>query len=142
MGQRLRRGRQGRAASPTPTSAPARASDVAGFLPDGDGETVPSTVDGILYPVHPLQITAMGMLAADSLDLEDLAEACAAEHRWEFMVGPGAAADPEGHRIAFQPDRCDVTGGGRMTLLLRSQLGRANLMRRVGRLEQAFGVCW
>ena len=44
---------------------------------DGDGETVPSTVDGIAYPVHPLQITAMGMLAADSLNLEDLADACA-----------------------------------------------------------------
>ncbi len=54
---------------------------VAGFLPDGDGETVPSTVDGIAYPVHPLQITAMGMLAADSLNLEDLADACAREER-------------------------------------------------------------
>jgi kynurenine formamidase len=73
---------------------------VAGFLPDGDGETVPSTVDGILYPIHPLQITAMGMLASDSLNLEDLAEACAAEQRWEFLVAaaplrvPGATGSP------------------------------------------------
>jgi len=59
---------------------------VAGFLPDGDGETVPSTVEGIAYPIHPLQITAMGMLASDSLNLEDLAEACEAERRWEFLV--------------------------------------------------------
>ncbi len=73
---------------------------VAGFLPDGDGETVPSTVDGIAYPVHPLQITAMGMLAADSLNLEDLAAACAQEQRWEFLVAlaplrvPGATGSP------------------------------------------------
>jgi kynurenine formamidase len=73
---------------------------VAGFLPDGDGETVPSTVDGIAYPVHPLQITAMGMLAADSLNLEDLAEACEAAQRWEFLVViaplrvPGATGSP------------------------------------------------
>ncbi|MGO9498544.1 MAG: cyclase family protein [Acidimicrobiales bacterium] len=59
---------------------------VAAFLPDGDGETVPSTVEGIAYPVHPLQITAMGMLASDSLNLEDIAQACAAMQRWEFMV--------------------------------------------------------
>jgi hypothetical protein len=69
-------------------------------LPDGDGETVPSTVEGIDYPVHPLQITAMGMLASDSLDLEDLAAACEAEQRWEFMVVlaplriPGATGSP------------------------------------------------
>ncbi len=62
------------------------ARHVAGFLPDGDGETVPSTVEGIAYPIHPLQITAMGMLASDSLNLEDLAEACEAEQRWEFLV--------------------------------------------------------
>ncbi|MGO9150843.1 MAG: cyclase family protein [Acidimicrobiales bacterium] len=76
---------------------------VAGFLPDGDGETVPSTVDGILYPVHPLQITAMGMLAADSLDLEDLAEACAAEHRWEFMVVLAPLRIPRATGSPFNP---------------------------------------
>jgi kynurenine formamidase len=59
---------------------------IAAFLPDGDGETVPSGVEGMLYPIHPLQVTAMGMLAADSLQLEDVAAACAAEGRFEFMV--------------------------------------------------------
>lgn len=73
---------------------------VAGFLPDGDGEVIPSTVEGIAYPIHPLQITAMGMLASDSLNLEDLADACEAEQRWEFMVVlaplriPGATGSP------------------------------------------------
>jgi hypothetical protein len=40
----------------------------------------------MLYPIHPLQIAAMGMLASDSLQLEDLARACEEEGRWEFMV--------------------------------------------------------
>jgi kynurenine formamidase len=59
---------------------------IAAFLPDGDGETIPSNVEGISYPIHPLQITAMGMFASDSLQLEDVARACEEEGRFEFMV--------------------------------------------------------
>jgi kynurenine formamidase len=59
---------------------------IAAFLPDGDGETVPSVVDGITYPIHPLQVVAMGMLVSDSLQFEDLAVACEQEGRYEFMV--------------------------------------------------------
>ncbi len=73
---------------------------IAAFLPDGDGETVPSNVEGIRYPIHPLQVTAMGMFASDSLQLEDVAAACAEEGRLEFMVVglplrlPGATGSP------------------------------------------------
>lgn len=59
---------------------------IAAFLPDGDGETVPSVVEGITYPIHPLQVVAMGMLVSDSLQFEDLVEACEEEGRYEFMV--------------------------------------------------------
>jgi len=59
---------------------------IAAFLPDGDGEAIPSCVDGMTYPIHPLQIVAMGMLTADSLQFEDLARACEEEGRFEFMV--------------------------------------------------------
>jgi kynurenine formamidase len=59
---------------------------IAAFLPDGDGETVPSVVDGITYPIHPLQVVAMGMLVSDSLQFEDLVGACEEENRYEFMV--------------------------------------------------------
>jgi kynurenine formamidase len=59
---------------------------IAAFLPDGDGEAVPSVVDGVTYPIHPLMIVAMGMLASDSLQLEDLVTACAQEGTNEFMV--------------------------------------------------------
>jgi kynurenine formamidase len=59
---------------------------IAAFLPDGDGETVPSVVAGITYPIHPLQVVAMGMLVSDSLQFEDLVAACEEEGRYEFMV--------------------------------------------------------
>jgi kynurenine formamidase len=59
---------------------------VSVFLPDGDGETVPSHVDGIAYPIHLLQIVAMGMICADSLQFEELVKVCEEEQRWEFMV--------------------------------------------------------
>lgn len=73
---------------------------IAGFLPDGDGETVPSVVEGITYPIHPLQVVAMGMLVSDSLQFEDLVQVCAQEGRFDFMVVglplrlPGATGSP------------------------------------------------
>lgn len=73
---------------------------IAAFLPDGDGETVPSNVEGIPYPIHVLQQVAMGMLISDSLALEDLSAVCLEEGRWEFMVVglplrlPGATGSP------------------------------------------------
>jgi kynurenine formamidase len=73
---------------------------IAAFLPDGDGEALPSVVDGISYPIHPLQVVAMGMLVSDSLQFEDLAQACEREGRYEFMVVglplrlPGATGSP------------------------------------------------
>jgi kynurenine formamidase len=59
---------------------------IAAFLPDGDGETIPGTVDGVDRPVHALQVAAMGMAVSDSLDLEQIAVACAERGRYDFMV--------------------------------------------------------
>jgi kynurenine formamidase len=73
---------------------------IAAFLPDGDGETVPSNVEGVPYPIHPLQLTSMGMLVSDSLQLEEVHQACMEEKRWEFLVVglplrlPGATGCP------------------------------------------------
>ena len=86
MEQRLPAGGEGKAGLHVGTIRWMHERRIAAFLPDGDGETVPSNVEGILYPIHPLQVTAMGMLAADSLQLEDLATACEQEGRFEFMV--------------------------------------------------------
>jgi len=62
---------------------------VAAFAADGDGETIPSPVAGVSYPMHPLQICAMGMAAFDNLQFEDLREACDDEGRQVFMFSAG-----------------------------------------------------
>ena len=73
---------------------------IAAFLPDGDGETVPSNVEGMPYPIHACSSSAMGMCISDSLQLEELADACAAGGALEFMVTglplrlPGATGSP------------------------------------------------
>jgi kynurenine formamidase len=73
---------------------------IAAFLPDGDGETVPSNVERMPYPIHPLQLTSMGMLVSDSLQLEEVHKVCEEEQRFEFMVVglplrlPGATGSP------------------------------------------------
>jgi kynurenine formamidase len=76
---------------------------VAVFLPDGDGEVVPGPMDEIQYPIHPLQVTAMGMVVADSLQFEDLAQACEAENRWEFMVVIAPLRLPKATGSPFNP---------------------------------------
>jgi kynurenine formamidase len=76
---------------------------VAVFLPDGDGETVPARVDGIQYPIHPLQITAMGMCVADSLQFEELAKLCEREGRWEFLVAIAPLRLPKATGSPFNP---------------------------------------
>jgi hypothetical protein len=61
---------------------------------------VPSNVEGMPYPIHPLQMVAMRMCISDSLQLEELAVACREEARWESMVVglplrlPGATGSP------------------------------------------------
>ncbi len=73
---------------------------IAAFLPDGDGEVVPAGVDGVPYPIHALQLTAMGMCISDSLQFEELAPVCEREGRWSFLVVglplrlPGATGSP------------------------------------------------
>jgi len=76
---------------------------VAAFLPDGDGETVPSNVEGVPYPVHALQIAAMGMACADSLQFEELVKVCEEENRWTFMVVASPLRLPRGTGSLFNP---------------------------------------
>jgi kynurenine formamidase len=76
---------------------------VAAFLPDGDGETMPCPVQGVRAPVHALQIAAMGMAAADSLDLEPLADACQKEGRFEFFIVVAPLSLPGGTGSLVNP---------------------------------------
>lgn len=76
---------------------------IAAFLPEGDGETVPSNVERIPYPIHALQIAAMGMACADSLQFEELIQVCEEEKRWEFMVVAAPLRLPGGTGSLFNP---------------------------------------
>ena len=76
---------------------------VGAFLPDGDGETVPSNVEGVADPIHALQIGAMGMACADSLQFEELVKVCEEEQRWEFMVVAAPLRLPQGTGSLFNP---------------------------------------
>jgi kynurenine formamidase len=76
---------------------------IAMFMPDGDGEAVPSSVDGVLYPIHALQVVSMGMAVSDSLDLERIARACEQQQRWDFMVVAAPLRLPRGTGSPFNP---------------------------------------
>ena len=76
---------------------------IAAFLPDGDGETVPSRVAGVIHPVHALQIGAMGLACGDSLQFEELAKVCEEERRWEFMVALAPLRLPHGTGSLVNP---------------------------------------
>jgi kynurenine formamidase len=52
---------------------------------DGNNDTAPSAVEGVDFPVHVLAINAMGLYLLDYLDLDALAESCAAKHRASFL---------------------------------------------------------
>jgi Putative cyclase len=76
---------------------------IAAFLPDGDGETVPSNVEGVIHPIHALQIGAMGLACGDSLQFEELVKVCEEEGRWEFMVALAPLRLPRGTGSLVNP---------------------------------------
>jgi kynurenine formamidase len=94
---------EGKAGLHVETMPMLRERNVAAFFPDGDGETVPSNVEGVAYPIHALQIAAMGMACADSLQFEELVKACEEEKRWEFLVVAAPLRLPRGTGSLFNP---------------------------------------
>lgn len=76
---------------------------VAAFFPDGDGETIPANVEGVAFPIHALQIAAMGMACADSLQFEELLQVCEEEGRWAFLIVAAPLRIPGGTGSAFNP---------------------------------------
>ncbi len=63
-----------------------RDRQVAAMGCDGDSDTVPSVVEQVDCPVHVLAMCAMGVVLMDCLNLDDLAQACEGEGRWEFLL--------------------------------------------------------
>ena len=63
-----------------------RDRDVATLGSDGVSDVLPSRVEGVVMPIHTVVIVAMGVHLMDNLDLDALADACAEERRWEFLL--------------------------------------------------------
>jgi kynurenine formamidase len=53
---------------------------------DGISDVVPSQAEGYRLPIHAIAIPILGVHLLDNLELEPLAEACAEEGRWEFLL--------------------------------------------------------
>jgi kynurenine formamidase len=74
--------------------------DVAALGSDAKSDVIPSQVEGVAMPVHLLVISAMGTPILDNLDLEQLADVAAAQHRWVFLFTvapepvPGGTGSP------------------------------------------------
>jgi kynurenine formamidase len=62
------------------------ARGVAALGCDGVSDVLPSRVAGAPLPIHSVAIVALGLHLIDNLDLERLADACASERRWEFLL--------------------------------------------------------
>jgi kynurenine formamidase len=62
-----------------------REHDIAILMADVPQEVQPSGYTQLPYPVHAVGIVAMGLWLVDNAYLEELAEACAQEQRWEFL---------------------------------------------------------
>jgi kynurenine formamidase len=58
---------------------------IAALGSDGNGDTAPSTTEGIAFPIHALTLNAMGLYLIDYLQFEDLRPACERAGRWEFL---------------------------------------------------------
>ncbi len=69
-----------------PTAVPLLAErGVAALGCDTNSDTVPSTTEGVAFPVHVLALNAMGLPLLDYLRFEDLRGACETAGRWEFL---------------------------------------------------------
>jgi kynurenine formamidase len=53
---------------------------------DGNGDTAPSSTEGVAFPIHVLAIAAMGIHLLDYLQFEELRAECERLGRWEFLL--------------------------------------------------------
>jgi kynurenine formamidase len=58
---------------------------IAALGSDTNGDTAPSSTDGIDFPIHVLAIAAMGIHLLDYLQFEELRPVCERTERWEFL---------------------------------------------------------
>ena len=59
---------------------------VAALGSDGISDVIPPRVRGLGIPIHTVAIVAIGLHLLDNLELATLAQTCAEEERWEFLM--------------------------------------------------------
>jgi kynurenine formamidase len=79
------------------------ARGVAALGSDADTDARPSIVDGVHTPAHVLAVTAMGMPLLDNMNLDDLAQVCAEQGRWEFLFTTAPLRLPGGTGSPINP---------------------------------------
>jgi kynurenine formamidase len=74
-------------AGPQPELLPMlREHDVAVLGSDTGNDVLPSSYERFSNPIHQVGIVALGLWILDNAWLDDLAEACRARRRWEFLI--------------------------------------------------------
>jgi kynurenine formamidase len=80
-----------------------RARGVAVLGSDADTDARPSAVVDVHTPAHVLAVTAMGMPLLDNMNLDTVAQVCADENRWEFLLTTAPLRLPGGTGSPINP---------------------------------------
>jgi kynurenine formamidase len=101
LGRRDRLGPSVGSSGPLPELLPLlRSQDVAVLGSDTGNDVSPSEYERFSNPVHQVGIVGLGLWILDNAWLDDLAEACRARQRWEFLISilplriPNATGSP------------------------------------------------
>jgi kynurenine formamidase len=113
-GQLGRRDRVGPLAADAGSSGPLpellpvlRSRDVAVLGSDTGNDVMPTGYERFSNPVHQVGIVGLGLWILDNAWLDDLAEACRARRRWEFLINilplriPNATGSPVNPVVVF-----------------------------------------
>jgi len=76
---------------------------IAALGTDTNGDTAPSSTDGVDFPIHVLAIAAMGIHLLDYLQFEELRPACEGAGRWEFLLVAAPLRIPGGTGSPLNP---------------------------------------
>ena len=117
LGERERSGgvdpMQAGSAGPLPELLPlVHERGVAVLGSDTGNDVVPTGYPRFSNPIHQVGIVAMGLAILDNAWLDDLAAACQARNRWEFMLCILPLRLTQRDRLAGQSDRRLLGAGG------------------------------
>ncbi len=77
--------------------------EIAMLGSDTANDLVPSTVEGVVQPIHQIALVSLGVRLFDNLDLEALSKAAAERKRWTFLLTAAPLAIPGGTGSPLNP---------------------------------------